>query len=158
MSVTLETEVMPERQEVLESSRVDGDDRFVLALPPGANHVRTARLLAAVARHFGVADERIEDTKLAVSEAFTNAIRAHAAAAPAEPVRVLVRLQARALRFEVVDAGGGFDVGSPDAGLTPPAGISEGSLGLSLLRSLFPEVAITRNADRGMTVSFEVEL
>ena len=64
------------------------------------------------------------------------------------------------VRFEVVDAGAGFD---PETALshqeeyTPPAGIFEGSLGLALITSLFPGMEISRNDDRGMTVSIPVE-
>lgn len=131
----------------------------MLALPAATAQVRTARLFAAaIARHFGVEDDRVEDIKLAVSEACANAVRAHVEAGATEPVRVLARLGGEALHFQIVDAGGGFDAVAPDIGMTPPAGISEGSLGLALLRSLFPEVDITRNADRGMTVSFGVNI
>jgi anti-sigma regulatory factor (Ser/Thr protein kinase) len=41
---------------------------------------------------------------------------------------------------------------------TPVAGLFEGSLGLTLIQSLFPNVSIDRNETRGMTVSFSVEV
>jgi serine/threonine-protein kinase RsbW len=134
---------------------------LVLDIPAHPEHVRTARLFAAaVARHFSLDEERVEDLKVAISEAVTNAIHAHRAAAVDEPVRVAAVPEASRIRFDVVDAGAGFD---PELALsyqqdyTPPAGISEGTLGLVLIRSLFPAVEITRNDDRGMTVSIPVE-
>jgi serine/threonine-protein kinase RsbW len=136
------------------------EDAFALALPPEPEQVRTARLFAAaLARHFGADEERIEDLKIAISEAATNSIKAHRVASVGEPVRILASADAGLLRFRVVDAGRGFDVDLPGQGAaTPPGGLFEGSLGLTLIRALFPEVEIGRNRDGGMTVTISLEL
>jgi serine/threonine-protein kinase RsbW len=132
---------------------------LVLDVAPEPEHVRTARLFAAAAaRHFSVAEEKVEDLKVAISEACTNAFRAHTDAGISDPVRVIAVAEAAGVRFSVVDAGRGFEPPQP-AGedYTPPRGIFEGSLGLTLIHSLFPDAEIARNAGSGMTVSFVVE-
>jgi len=143
------------------TGREGGLDHFVLDVPPDADQVRTTRLFAAsVARLYGVNEERVEDLKISVSEAVTNAIKAHRNGRLADPVRVTATLDHVGLRFTIVDAGPGFDAGKTmDAAepITPPPGFFEGSLGLIVIRALFPDVTIERNADRGMTVSFRVQ-
>lgn len=152
---------MQGRSEALEKpGRPAGTEDFVLEIPPDAEHVRTARLFAAsVARHFEAEDERVEDLKVAISEACTNAINAHRAAGVSDAIRLVARSEEGAISFDVVDAGRGFD---PDDALaandyTPPMGLFEGSLGLALIRSLFPDAQIVRNDGRGMTVTIAVE-
>jgi len=151
---------LPGRSEALEATgSVAGTDDVVLEISADPAHARTARLFAAAAaRHFGVDDERVEDLKVAISEAATNAINAHRRDGIDDPITLIAAPEPGGLRFAVVDAGAGFD---PDVELsatyTPPRGLSEGSLGLTLIRSLFPTIAIERNADRGMTISFVVE-
>ena len=134
---------------------------LVLEIPHEAEQVRTARLFAAAAaRHFDIDEDRVEDLKVAISEACTNAIGSHQRAGLSDPVRVVATPEAAGVRFDVVDAGPGFD---PELALTaaedytPPSGLTEGSLGLALIRALFPSIEIARNAGRGMTLSIVVE-
>jgi serine/threonine-protein kinase RsbW len=138
-----------------------GTDQLALEIPPDPEQVRTARLFAAAAaRHFDIDEERVEDLKVAVSEACTNAIQSHAEAGLADPVRITATVVPGGVRFAIVDRGPGFhpeialDTGE---GYTPPGGLVGGSLGLSLIQALFPSLSIERNADRGMTVSILVE-
>ena len=137
---------------------VGGSDELVLEIAPEAEHIRTARLFAAAAaRHFSVDEERVEDLKVAISEACTNSFRAHESAQLSDPVVVVAAPAEEGVRFSVIDAGVGFEPpGADDQDYTPPQGLFEGSLGLALIRTLFPNTKITRNADRGMTVSFVV--
>ena len=145
----------------------DGPDlngTFALEVSPDPDQVRTARLFAAaVARHYGAEEDRVEDLKVAISEAATNSIKAHRDAGIADPVRVQARsTEGGAIRFSVVDAGPGFSAPEgptdPANPATPVAGLFEGSLGLTLIQSLFPNVSIERNETRGMTVSFTLEV
>jgi serine/threonine-protein kinase RsbW len=143
-----------------EAVRSSGNDagmfELVLDIPPDPEQVRTARLFAAAAaRHFGLDEEGVEDLKVAISEACTNAIHAHRGAGIDDPIHIVATSEPQILRFDVVDAGGGFDpeIAKADADYTPPSGLAGGSLGLALIRSLFPKVEIMRNPDRGMTVS-----
>jgi serine/threonine-protein kinase RsbW len=137
---------------------VHAPDELVLEIAPEAEQIRTARLFAAAAaRHYSVDEERVEDLKVAISEACTNSFRAHEAARLSDPVVVVAAPADDGVRFSVIDAGAGFEPAVPeDKDYTPPLGLFEGSLGLALIRTLFPDVKITRNAERGMTVSFVV--
>ena len=140
------------------TQRVRGSDELVLEIAPEAEHIRTARLFAAAAaRHFSIDEERVDDLKVAISEACTNSFRAHEAARLDDPVVVVAAPADGGVRFSVIDAGEGFEPpAADDQDYTPPLGLFEGSLGLALIRTLFPNVKITRNAERGMTVSFVV--
>jgi serine/threonine-protein kinase RsbW len=131
------------------------EDRFVLDLPPDAASIRTARLFAAaIARHFLVNEDAVEDLKLAISEACTNAVKAHAEASVSDPVTITAQSSGDAILFEVSDAGNGFIPPPVEEMRTPPQGLFEGSLGLTLINSLFPDVQIVPNPERGVTVSF----
>ncbi|MGH2727609.1 MAG: ATP-binding protein [Actinomycetota bacterium] len=143
-------------------SRPGSDSTFCLEVSPDPDQVRTARLFAAaVARHFGADENRVEDLKVAISEAATNSIKAHRGAGVSEPIRISADSEADGIRFTVRDAGDGFPIGpGPEFrdSVTPVPGLFEGSLGLTLIRSLFPDVEITANEDRGMNVSFVLEV
>lgn len=116
-----------------------------LEIPARAEFVALARLVvsALASSDSTLADERIDDLKLAVSEACTNAIEAHDAAGSAE--RVLVRCQAGtdALEVCVEDRGQGFDPSDlPDhPPVTDPDRLKfERGLGIPLIRALVDEV------------------
>lgn len=88
-------------------------------------HVRTARLVAtAVARRCGVSESLMDEVRLAVGEACSRAVEAHAVQCPEEPVRVALSSQAGRFEIEVVNLGtapgpvGGGPGG--DAAITPP--------------------------------------
>ena len=97
-----------------------------------------------------LADDRIDDLKLAVSEACTNAIDAHAGAASSD--RVVVRWSEGDDRLEVAvnDSGPGFD---PDSipqhpPVTDPERLNfERGLGIPLIRSLVDEVDFKPSGD-----------
>lgn len=81
-------------------------------------HVRTARLVAvSLARRAGVADEVLDEVRLAVGEAAGRAVSRHQQSCPAEPV--LLRLSDDGDRFvaEVVDVA----ADRPAAALAAPA-------------------------------------
>jgi serine/threonine-protein kinase RsbW len=112
-----------------------------LEIPARAEFVALARLV--VSSDSSLADERIDDLKLAVSEACTNAIEAHDAAGSEE--RVLVRCWAAddALEVCVEDRGEGFDPAQlPDhPPVTDPDRLKfERGLGIPLIRALVDEV------------------
>jgi len=137
----------------------DGDE-LVLALPPEPELIAVARLFAAGAcRQLGCDEDRIDDVKIAISESVTNAVKAHIEGGITLPIRISIRLEDESIGFEVSDAGPGFDAAAVEGGeaLTPPAGLYEGSLGLTLIQALFPDMRIHRNEHRGMTLGFSVE-
>jgi serine/threonine-protein kinase RsbW len=116
-----------------------------LEIPARAEFVALARLVvsALAASDSTLGDERIDDLKLAVSEACTNAIEAHDAAGSDE--RVLVRCQAGvdALEVCIEDRGHGFDPADlPDhPPVTDPDRLKfERGLGIPLIRALVDDV------------------
>jgi serine/threonine-protein kinase RsbW len=138
-----------------------GIDHLRLAIPPDAGYIAMARMFAgSVARHYGVDEDVVEDVKVAVSEACTNSVKAHHDSGTTEPIELRARALDGGLTFEIVDSGKGIDTALQTAidesAATPAAGLYEGSLGLTLIRSLFPGAEILRNDDRGTTVRFVV--
>jgi len=112
-----------------------------LEIPARPEFIAVVRLVvsaAALARR-NLPEQRIDDLKLAVSEACTNAIEAHGAAATEDHVRI--RVYEGPERFEVCveDRGAGFD---PDAlpahpPVTDPERLNfERGLGIPLIRTL----------------------
>ncbi len=62
-----------------------------LSLPPTPEHVRTARLVVvAAARRAGVAEDVVDDVRLAVGEAVARAVLRHAASGTDADVEVVV--------------------------------------------------------------------
>jgi len=127
-----------------------------LEIPARAEFVALARLVvsAIASADSTLPDERIDDLKLAVSEACTNAIEAHGAISTEE--RVLVRCSADGGMVEVSiqDRGGGFDPSQlPDhPPVTDPDRLKfERGLGIPLIRALVDEVEF-RSSERGTAV------
>lgn len=135
------------------------EDRFVLDLRPEPRYVGTARAFAAsIARHFDCSEDCVQDIKVAISEACSNAIKAHAANSTRSPVRLVVEHDEDRLSYEIVDSGGGFDTENVSERAMTSDDLFEGGIGLMLIRSLFPSAEVVRNSDRGMTVRFSVDL
>ena len=127
-----------------------------LEIPARAEFVALARLVVssvALSRR-ELADDRIDDLKLAVSEACTNAIESHAAIDTEE--RVTVRCEESDDRIEVLveDRGSGFDPSTlPEhPPVTDPDRLNfERGLGIPLIRSLVDEVNF-ETSDAGTAV------
>jgi serine/threonine-protein kinase RsbW len=116
-----------------------------LEIPARAEFVALARLVvsALAASDSNLADERVDDLKLAVSEACTNAIEAHGAAGTEERVLVRCRAGDDLLEVCVEDRGRGFDPAQlPDhPPVTDPDRLKfERGLGIPLIRALVDEV------------------
>lgn len=124
-----------------------------LELPPMAEFVGTGRMVvASLARHYGFGDEQIEDLRIAVSEAITNAVRSHIEAGVPDAVHVVASMEGDALTVTVEDRAGGLPAPEPDVGATPHAGDLEAGLGVSLIRALIPEATIEPRAGEGTTI------
>ncbi len=108
------------------------------------------RFVEQITREAGVGHERAFDLKVAVSEAFANAVE-HARC-PQESVEVSATLQDRRLTFVIVDTG----VFRP-----PTAGretFGYRGLGLPLMVTLMDEVNFFRSPGGGTRVSLSVHL
>jgi serine/threonine-protein kinase RsbW len=124
------------------------DEVVQLEIPARPEFVALARLVvsAMASSDVDLPDERVDDLKLAVSEACTNAIEAHGAADTAERVRLRCWTDERGLEVSVEDRGAGFDPASlPDhPPVTDPARLKfERGLGIPLIHALVDEVEIT---------------
>ena len=148
--------------EVVSGPGVDaGADDLALEIDVDPEQVRTARLFAgATARHYGLDEETVEDLKVAISEAVTNAIRSHVAAGMDDPILVRATADAAAVRFDVVDRGSTNAIAATPAeggDYTPPAGLGASTLGMVVISALFPSVEITPDGDGGATISIRIE-
>lgn len=127
-----------------------------LEIPARAEYVALARLVVSVlaGSDSELADDRVDDLKIAVSEACTNAIEAHDAIDIDE--RVIVRCSAddRMLEVVVEDRGHGFDPGGlsdPPPATDPERLKFERGLGIPLIRALVDDVEFT-STGRGTAV------
>jgi anti-sigma regulatory factor (Ser/Thr protein kinase) len=135
-----------------------------LSFSPAPAHVRTARLVAvAVARRAGVADELLEEIRLATGEACSRAVALHRSHGVSDLIEVSLRDEDK-FTVQVVDraSNGSALVGSPDdPGLflvepVVPLTVSPDSLteedvaermGLALLAGLVDDIAVTQLPD-----------
>jgi len=100
-----------------------------LSIPPSVEHVRTARLVAvAAARRSGLAEEVVDDVRLAVGEAVARAVLRHGAAEIDTHVDVVVR-----------DDGHGFEVEVHDHS-APSVRDEDDGIALALVAALVPEL------------------
>jgi serine/threonine-protein kinase RsbW len=128
------------------------DPVIELEIPARAEYVGLVRLVVSslASGRRALAEERIDDLKLAVSEACTNAIEAHHEGEVDE--RVLVRCAEADDRLEVSiqDRGAGFDPESlPEhPPVTDPERLNfERGLGIPLIRTLVDEVSFEPSTD-----------
>ncbi len=122
-------------------------DTFTLELPPLAEHLGTARsFAAAVARHYDVAGETVEDLKIAISEGCIDGL------VNGEPLHLHAEETGRAVVFEV-DA--------PEHDDRLPERLALDELGtparIELIRSLFPDASVV-SPDGRRVIRFSVAL
>ncbi|HYF10823.1 MAG TPA: hypothetical protein VEC09_00825 [Actinomycetota bacterium] len=122
-------------------------DTFTLELPPLAEHLGTARsFAAAVARHYDVAGETVEDLKIAISEGCIDGL------INGEPLHLHAEETGRAVVFEV-DA--------PEHDDRLPERLALDELGtparIELIRSLFPDASVV-SPDGRRVIRFSVAL
>ncbi|MBA3552609.1 MAG: ATP-binding protein [Actinobacteria bacterium] len=122
-------------------------EELSIDFPPKAEYVSLARhAVAAMARLSSVADSVVEDAKLAVSEACTNAVTSNARLSEEEPVRLRAAMLADSLVVEVVDRGGaspgGLPAGGHSDGFSSQEFSLETNLSLPLIRGLVDDLEI----------------
>src|SRR2546423_8764237 len=122
-----------------------------LEIPAGAEFVALARLVvsAMASAETQLSDDRVDDLKLAVSEACTNAIEAHDAIDTDERVIVRCRDDESGLEVEIEDRGAGFDPSLlPDhPPVTDPDRLKfERGLGVPLIKTLVDEVEFSSSS------------
>ena len=131
-----------------------------LEIPASAEYIAIARLVVSslASSRRDLADDRIDDLKLAVSEACTNAIEAHGAADSSEHVRIQVRENNDKFEVTIEDRGQGFDPATlPEhPPVTDPDRLNfERGLGIPLIRTLVDLVEFVPSA-KGTAVRLTV--
>ena len=122
------------------------DQEIELEIPARPEFVALARLVVSslASTRRDLADDRIDDLKVAVSEACTNAIEAHRTAKSDDSVVVRCAEFDDRLEISIEDRGHGFDPESlPEhPPVTDPDRLNfERGLGIPLIRTLVDEVA-----------------
>jgi serine/threonine-protein kinase RsbW len=132
----------------------------VLEIPPRRDHLALVRLVvsgtASIERL--VPERRMEDLRLAVSEACANAVDAQLALGAEQPLVVQIEVARDHVAVSVTDHAGGFDPGevAPAPRPTDPQRLRhERGLGIPLMHSQVDEVTFTPTGD-GTTVRLVV--
>lgn len=132
-----------------------------LEIPPSLDYLAVVRLIVATAARLEppLPDSRLDDLRLAVTEACSNAIKAHREDAADDPVVVTCHLEEDFFRVDIRDRGPGFDPDAltalPDAN-DPRRLHHESGLGIPLIKVLTDEVTF-RATDDGTVVSMTLK-
>lgn len=132
-----------------------GEETVSLSFSPRPENVALARMLAgALAGRWGMPRESVDDVRLVVSEACTNAVRAqHRSGSDAE-ISLTCRLDGD-FAVEISDHGCGDSI-LAHAGFPRP-GSAESGYGIPLMRTIASEATFVRNDSGGTTVRLVVE-
>jgi len=133
---------------------IDESRTVRLTIPAKPEYITLSRLaLSGLARVRPLADETLADLKLALTEACSNSVR-HAYDDDDGHVSISFGLRDDRLVIEVVDDGTGFE--PETAGKNgDEAELSEGGLGIAIIRSIADEVEIGGGANgRGSRLRF----
>ena len=118
-----------------------------MEIPANPDYVSILRLTTSgIANKLGFSMDDIEDMKVAVSEACSNAVK-HS---EDNKVSINFNLLNNGIQIEIIDNGKGYDVdaiGTPD--LSNP---KEGGLGLFIIQTLMDEVDIESKGNQGTTI------
>lgn len=132
-------------------------DLIELTIPAKADYVGVVRLaISGIATRMGFSYDDIEDLKLAVAEACTNAVH-HAYRGEGGEISICCNLYVDRLEIEIIDQGCSFDVSAVEAqagpinGRIPYHALRERGLGLYLMKSLMDRVEI--KGDNGVVVT-----
>lgn len=123
-----------------------------IEIPARADYVSLVRLVVAAAAELAPSLEpsRVDDLRVAVSEATTNAIQAHIRSGSTRPVKVSCRCSNGSVMVTVRDEGPGFDVDAlPE--MPPPESEArlgrESGMGISIMRALADNSSIDSSSE-----------
>ncbi len=131
--------------------------RVRLTIPARAEYITLCRLaLTGTARLRELSDELLADLKLALTEAASNSVRHAYGDEVAGFVSISYELFPDRLVIEVTDEGEGFDLAQAE---DHPEGLSEGGLGIAIIRAIADEVEIgAQPGGKGSRLRFEKAL
>jgi serine/threonine-protein kinase RsbW len=133
---------------------MDRQDQMVkLTIPAKAEYITLGRLaLTAIARVRPFSDETLSDLKLALTEACTNSVRHAYREGRAGTVEILYQIEPDRLVVEVADDGQGFEPADLSGGGN--GDLSEGGLGIAIIRAVSDEVMIDERESGGSRLRF----
>lgn len=136
----------------------NGDRAIVtLTIPARAEYITLCRLaLTGIGRVRELSEELLADLKLALTEAASNSVRHAYAERGAGMVEIRYELLPDKLVIEVTDEGEGFDPAEAEGS---PEELSEGGLGIAIIRAIADEVEIgAQPGGKGSRLRFEKAL
>jgi serine/threonine-protein kinase RsbW len=133
----------------LEQSKVR--DVVELKIPSAPEYIRLARLtMAGIGTQLKLSFDEIEDLKIAVAEACTNALLHGSPNQREEEILIRYTIEDNQLIISVTDNGTGFDC--TEITVPNPKELIPGGLGIFLIRALVDEVDILGCPERGTEV------
>src|SRR6059058_3196370 len=141
---------------ILDSADGDGGRTVRLRIPAKAEYITLCRLaLTGLGQLREIADDTMADLKLALTEAVSNSVRHAYGPAGEGSVEVVYQLHPDRLGIEVVDDGEGFDPAAGPAVSNEGEDLSEGGLGIAIIRSIADEFEVRSSpGSRGSTLRF----
>ena len=141
--------------EVTAPSAPSLDQAIRLTIPAKPEYISLARLaLTGLSRVRELDPETLADLKLAITEAASNSVR-HAYSDGSGTVEVLYDLQPDRLVIEVSDDGEGFDYDREPAAADLEDALTEGGLGIAIIKTIADEFELGRRPDgRGSRLRF----
>jgi len=132
---------------------VDPSERSVrLIMPAKAEYITLGRLaLTAHARVRPLSEETLSDLKLALTQACTNSVL-HAYGGRVGTVEIVYQLEPDRLVVDVLDDGNGFQADVGDR--TGNGDLTEGGLGIAIIRAVADEVEIGPSQSGGSRLRF----
>ena len=136
------------------NGHLEGSRAVHLTIPAKPEYITLCRLaLTGLSRLRPLGDETLADLKLALTEACSNSVR-HAYDDEGGHVAISFELRDDRLIIEVADDGTGFEL-EPPATNGDDVELSEGGLGIAIIRSIADEVEIGGGANgRGSRLRF----
>jgi len=132
---------------------VDDTCRVTLTIPARPEYITLSRLaLTGLSRVRPLGEETLADLKLAITEACSNSVR-HAYPDGDGMVEIAFELSASSLSVEVADSGEGFEP-SDHTALAADGELTEGGLGIAIIRSIADELEIGARDGGGSRLRF----
>ena len=138
----------------LASGAVDESRTVRLTIPAKPEYITLSRLaLTGLARVRPFTEDTLADLKLALTEATSNSVR-HAYGDGEGRVAISFELWEDRLVVEISDDGTGFEPGSDESDGPGDEELSEGGLGIAIIRSIADELEIGSGPQGGSRLRF----